>query len=78
MQKDMLINQKNKIIEDIKAINEEKQNILSNQAKYNKKRENESIQKEYEKIKDDYQFLVIENLNLKELYEKEKKAQNQN
>ena len=88
MQKDMLINQKNKIIEDIKAINEEKQNILSNQAKYNKKRENEliekiqkeneSIQKEYEKIKDDYQFLVIENLNLKELYEKEKKTQNQN
>ena len=88
MQKDMLINQKNKIIEDIKAINEEKQNILSNQAKYNKKRENEliekiqkeneSIQKEYEKIKDDYQFLVIENLNLKELYEKEKKSQNQN
>ena len=84
----MLINQKNKIIEDIKTYNEERQNILTNKAKINKnkeneliekiQKENESIQKEYEKIKDDYQFLIIENLNLKELYEREKKNQNQN
>ena len=45
MQKEMLINQKNKIIEDIKTYNEEKQNILTNKAKINKNKENELIEK---------------------------------
>ena len=86
MQKDMFENQKNALLKELETLNEQKQNIISSKQKANKgkenalidniEKENESLQKEYEKIKDEYQFLILENLNLKELYEKEKKAQN--
>ena len=88
MQKEMLSKKKNDLIEEIKNLKKEKEEIINNKKINEKKesdklienlqKENYSLQSEYEKIKDDYQMLILENINLKEIYEKDKKAQNQN
>ena len=88
MQKEMLSKKKNDLIKEIENLRKEKEEIINNKQKNKKKKENnliedlqkenESLQNEYEKIKDDYQMLILENINLKEIYEKDKKAQNQN
>ena len=88
MQKEMLSKKKNDLIEEIKNLKKEKEEIISNKKINEKKesdklidnlqKENYSLQSEYEKIKDDYQMLILENINLKEIYEKDKRAQNQN
>ena len=88
MQKEMLSKKKNDLIQEIENLRKEKEELINNKQKNKKKnennlienlqKENESLQNDYEKIKDDYQMLILENINLKEAYEKEKKTQNQN
>jgi len=73
-EKQLLIKNMNNIkIKNSKLINNEKKDkkIIENL-----KKENEDLEKEYNKIKDDYQYLVLENINLKEAYEKENKNKN--
>ena len=88
MQKEMLTKQKNNLLNELENLRKEKENIINNKQTNKKKeennliesiqKENEALQNEYEKIKDDYQILILENINLKELYEKERKAQSHN
>ena len=73
-EKQLLVKNMNNIkIKNSKLMNNEKKDkkIIENL-----KKENEDLEKEYNKIKDDYQYLVLENINLKEAYEKENKNKN--
>ena len=73
--------EKENLIKDINSIKSQKNNNSNNKKKDNKiieelKKQNDDLENEYNKIKDNYQYLVLENINLKEMYEKTNKNQN--
>ena len=74
--------EKEAIIRNINNIKLKKNNKKINNDKKDKKiiedlkNENNNLQKEFNKIKDDYQYLLLENINLKETYENENKNKN--
>ena len=73
--------EKENLIKDINSIKSQKNNNSNNKKKDNKiieelKKQNDDLENEYNKIKDNYQQLVLENINLKEMYEKANKNQN--
>jgi len=72
--------EKENLIKEINNLKSQKNN-KSNKKKDNKiieelKKQNDDLENEYNKIKDNYQYLVLENINLKEMYEKANKNQN--
>ena len=72
--------EKENLIKEINNLKNQKHN-KSNKKKDNKiieelKKQNDDLENEYNKIKDNYQYLVLENINLKEMYEKANKNQN--
>ena len=73
--------EKNLIVKNMNNIKIKNSKIMNSERKEKKiienlKKENEELEKEYNRIKDDYQFLVLEKINLKETYEKENKSKN--
>jgi chromosome segregation ATPase len=73
--------EKENLIKDINSIKNQKNNKSNTKKKDNKiieelKKQNDDLENEYNKIKDNYQYLVLENINLKEMYEKTNKNQN--
>jgi hypothetical protein len=73
--------EKSLLIKNINSINIKNSKIINSERREKKiienlKKENEELEKEYNRIKDDYQFLVLESINLKETYEKENKSKN--
>ena len=73
--------EKNLIVKNMNNIKIRNSKIMNSERKEKKiienlKKENEDLEKEYNRIKDDYQFLVLEKINLKETYEKENKNKN--
>ena len=73
--------EKENLIKNIKNMKNQKNNKSNNKKKDNKiieelKKQNDDLENEYNKIKDNYQYLVLENKNLKEMYEKTSKNQN--
>ena len=74
--------EKDTLVRNINNIKLKKNNKKINNDKKDKKiiedlkNENNNLQKEYNKVKDDYQYLLLENINLKETYENENKNKN--